>query len=539
DTGTQYPDGVYFVSLAAVVDPALVPTVIAQVLRAPTNPGQTVLDDLKEFLRDRKVLLILDSFEPVLSAAPVVAELLAGAPRLKVLVTSRARLQLRGEREYSVPSLAVPESGRLAPVDRIAVYPAIRLFVDRARDARSDFELTDANASPVAEICRRLDGLPLAIELAAARIKIFPPSTLLARLENRLKVLTGGARDLPLRKQTLRNTIAWSYDLLDESERKLFRSLAVFNGGWTLEAAIAICSDPEEGDEDEILAGLASLTDKSLLRETETTNVAGEPESRFRLSQTVRDFALEYLSAASEARDIERRHAEYYLAFAEGIRAASGHSVEPARRQALEREHHNLRAARRWAEENDSELHARLVEVVDWFGHILVASFQAEDVASDLERRLTKARLDGNQSEELRVLTGLVEASYVLALDDQTGRASARARECYIEGERLARSIGDRSALARLLLASLMYHGFWPDFEEQAQRNAREAIALSREIGDEDLEVSATIASWQFNNRVEAESQSRDLVRRLTERRDFARLNAHYFQLMWSTLLWG
>src|SRR5439155_16854689 len=175
----------------------------------------------------------------------------------------------------------------------------------------------------------------------------------------------------------------------------------------------------------------------------------------------------------------------------------------------------------------------------DWSGRILVASFQAEDVASDLERRVTNARLDGDRSEELQLLIGLVEASYVLSLDDQTGRASAWARECYVEGERLARSIGDRSGLARLLMASVMYQGFWPGFHSQADLNVREVIELSRDIGDEDLEISATIAGWRLNRRVEAESKSRDLVRLLTERGDFARLNAHYFELMWSTLAWG
>jgi predicted ATPase/class 3 adenylate cyclase len=248
----EFSDGVAFVALAPISDPALAASAIAQALEVKESGGTPLIESLKAYLREKQLLLVLDNFEQIADAAPLVAELLAAATQLTVLVTSRERLHLSGEHEYAVPPLGLPPTtddrrpttGRWRPnLHTITQYEAVRLFIERAQAARADFAVTNDNAPAVAEICYRLDGLPLAIELAAARVKLFPPQALLTRLDNRLKLLTGGARDLPARQQTIRNTIDWSYNLLDAGEQTLFARLGVFVGGCTLEAAEAVCSD--------------------------------------------------------------------------------------------------------------------------------------------------------------------------------------------------------------------------------------------------------------------------------------------------------
>ena len=237
----QFADGVFFVPLAAVREATLVAPAIAQALGVREAAGRPLVEDLHAHLRDRQLLLLLDNFEQVADAATAVAGILAAVPRPKVLATSRAALRLRGEQEYPVPPLAVPDPADPPPLDALAQYGAVALFVQRARLARPDFALTERDARAIAAICARLDGLPLALELAAARVKLLAPEALLGRLGSRLRLLTGGARDLPERQQTLRGAIDWSYDLLDRDERMLFRRLAVFAGGCTLEAAEAVC----------------------------------------------------------------------------------------------------------------------------------------------------------------------------------------------------------------------------------------------------------------------------------------------------------
>jgi len=232
----QFGDGVWFVNLAPISDPDLVATTIAQVLGAREHDNRPLLEQLKAYLREKRLVLLLDNFEQVAEAAPLVSELLAAAPGLKALATSRMPLHLSGEHEIAVAPLALPPSER-SNVQTLTQYEAVRLFIERAQAVKADFAVTNANAPAVAEICERLDGLPLAIELAAARVKLFPPQALLARLSSRLQLLTGGARDLPERQQTIRNTIDWSYQLLGEDEKRLFSRLGVFVGGWTPEAA--------------------------------------------------------------------------------------------------------------------------------------------------------------------------------------------------------------------------------------------------------------------------------------------------------------
>jgi predicted ATPase len=353
----QFEDGVFFISLAAIRDPQLVVGAVAGTLGVKEAGGQPLLESLQDFLGEKRMLLLVDNFEQVLEAAPKVAELLSTAPNLKVLATSRVPLRLYGEHEYSVPPLALPDPKRPPSAERLTHYEAVRLFVERARAAKADFSVTNENAPAVAEICYRLDGLPLTIELVAARIKLLTPQAILGRLDNRLKLLTGGARNLPERQQTLRSTIEWSNGLLDEGEKVLFARLSVFAGGRTLEAIEAICD--AEGDLPvDVLDGLASLVDENLLKQEE--GVGAEP--RFVMLETIHEFAREKLQESDEVEDIRRLHAEYFLALAEEAEAGVEGSQQPVWLERLEKEHDNMRAALSWAlgQGQDSELALRM-----------------------------------------------------------------------------------------------------------------------------------------------------------------------------------
>ena len=263
----EFEDGVYFVALATITDPTLVASTVAQVLGVRESGDQPLIEGIKDYLKDKRLLLVLDNFEQVLEAAPLAGELLS-APRLEVLATSRIALGVYGEHEYAVPPLEVPDPKRLPGLEALSQYEAVRLFIERARAAKADFEITNENAPAVAEICARLDGLPLAIELAAARVKLLPPKAMLGRLGRRLKLLTGGARNLPERQRTLRGAIEWSHALLEEGEKTLFARMAVFSGGRTLEAIEAVCDAGGDLPLD-TFEGVSSLLDKSLLRQEE------------------------------------------------------------------------------------------------------------------------------------------------------------------------------------------------------------------------------------------------------------------------------
>ncbi|HET9223226.1 MAG TPA: tetratricopeptide repeat protein, partial [Roseiflexaceae bacterium] len=359
----DFADGVYVVNLSAVSDPALVPTTIAQALRVVESDAQPPLETLKRWLKDRRLLLILDNFEQILAAAPQIAELLTAAPGLKVLITSRAVLHVYGEQEFQVPPLALPDRRKQAPIEALMQNESVALFVARAREVRPSFQLTGENAQAVVKICHRLEGLPLALELAAARCKLFAPKELFAQLSSsRLKLLSGGAQNLPPRQQALRTAIAWSYNLLDMTERQLFMRLGVFAGGATLEAAEAVASELRIGNEEfrnglgadqfsalnsdfSILDGLASLVDKSLLRQDEG---AGS-ESRFVMLETIREFALEQLQASGAAETLRQRHAGYFLLLAEQAEPELTGSLQDIWLDRLESEHDNLRAALQWA----------------------------------------------------------------------------------------------------------------------------------------------------------------------------------------------
>jgi predicted ATPase/class 3 adenylate cyclase len=338
--GGPLPDGVWLVPLAAVRDPALVPAAIAQALGVKEAGGQSLAAALEDYLRPKRLLLVLDNFEQVVAAAPAVAGLLAACPGLRALVTSRAALKVYGERQYPVPPLTLPDPEHAADPAALGRSEAVALFVQRAQAARPDFRLTGETGPVVAEVCRRLDGLPLAIELAAARVKLLPPRALLARLARRLGLLVGGPRDRPARQQTLRAALDWSYGLLPPDEQALFARLGVFAGGCALEAAEAVCG--AEGDLPlDVLEGLGSLVDESLLRQEEQPD--GEP--RFAMLETVREYALERLAAAGQAEAARRRHAAYYQALAADAEPELSGPRQAAWLDRLEREHDNLRAA--------------------------------------------------------------------------------------------------------------------------------------------------------------------------------------------------
>ena len=349
--GDVFGDGIVFVPLALVDDPTLLLPTIAQTLGLRDAGMRPLRETVVDALQGRDVLLVLDNFEHLLPAAPSVVALLAACPRLVALVTSRAALRVQGEQEWAVPPLAVPNPDALPPLATLRHAPAVALFVQRAQAVQPAFALDEANAPAVATLCRHLDGLPLAIELAAAWIKVFPPPALLARLDagSMLAVLTRGGQDMPARHRTLRDAIAWSYQLLPEREQALFRPLSVFAGGCTLEAAEVVATTvpgeagaPVRGAS--VWIGLAALVDHSLLRTEEQPD--GEP--RFAMLETIRQYGLEQLAAHGEAEETRRRHTAYYTHLAETTGPAFEGPDRVAWLDYLDREHDNLRAAVRW-----------------------------------------------------------------------------------------------------------------------------------------------------------------------------------------------
>jgi non-specific serine/threonine protein kinase len=367
-----FPDGVVFVGLAPITDPSLIPSVIAQALGMREAGDQTMTERLTAVLGDKQLLLVLDNFEQVVEAAPLVADLLASCPALTVLVTSRVRLRLSEEREVPVLPLMLPETQDQASARGLDAPAAVRLFAERAQAVNPDFALTDHNAQAVTEICRRLDGLPLAIELAAARVKALPPAALLARLDQRLPLLTGGGRDLPARQQTMRDAIAWSYDLLTPEEQTLFRRLGIFVAGFTLEAAEAVVHSAEDLALD-VLDGVASLLDKSLLRQDE----GSEGEPRYQMLETVREFARERLEESGESDAVHDRLLEWLLKRAYTPRWQWAEPPDVAQPSDMhddgwfgrwERELPNVRAALAWADSRgDAERLLRLASDLELF----------------------------------------------------------------------------------------------------------------------------------------------------------------------------
>jgi predicted ATPase len=383
--GPGFADGARFVELAPVSAAEPVAPAIAAGLGLSTSAGQLTAD-LESYLRPRRVLLALDNFEQVLSAAPLVAGLLAAAPGLVVLTTSRAVLRLSGEHEFAVPPLPVPPAGAAPDPEQLRRYASVRLFTARARAVAPGFELTGANAAAVAEICRRLDGLPLAVELAAARVRLLPPQTLASRLGQRLSLLTGGARDLPERQQTLRNTLDWSFGLLSAGERALLARLGVFAGSFSLAAAEAVgAGSPQEGQAGQpgqVIDTLGALVDSSLVR---AQTRPGEP--RFSLLETIREYALERLREGGDWVPTHDRHAAYLLALAEPAAAELAGPGQVAWLDRLETEHDNLWAAMSWLVDHgplDQAVHLSQVTSRFWWlrGHVAEYARLGDDFAA-------------------------------------------------------------------------------------------------------------------------------------------------------------
>jgi predicted ATPase/class 3 adenylate cyclase len=464
----DYRDGVFLVELAPITEPRLVPSSIADSVGARAEGARPVLDTLTDHMRDREMLLVVDNFEQVLEAAPVVTDLLAVAPRMRILATSREPLHLTGEQELAVPPLSLPDTRQMPGPEHLTRYESVALFVQRAAAVDPGFRVTEANAPALAELCLRLDGLPLAIELAASRVKVLSPQAILERLEHRLELLTGGPVDVPARQRTLREAIGWSHDLLDEAERALFRRLSAFAGGWTLEAAEAV-ADPGAELGQNVLEVLGSLVDKSLIHRGATSSEA----VRFRMLETIREFGVEQLEAAAEADATRDRHVSFFLALAE---AAEPHLRGFQQKQwldQLELDHDNLRAVLRQSiEAGEPAPGLRLVGALWRFwqihGHLDEGRQWAEEV-------LALPAASGRSTERARALTALGGLAYWQ--EDLTAF-----RDAYEEALAIAREIGDRSTIAEGIY-NLAYAPAYEGDTAGAVKMFEESRAMFEELG--------------------------------------------------------
>jgi predicted ATPase len=497
-------EDVIFVPLASVRDPSLVLPAIARAVgvRETTDPQLTEL--VHSALSGHEMLLLLDNFEQVVAAAPVVADLVSRCSRLTVLTTSREHLQVSGEHEYPVAPLRIASASGTVTLDDLVESDAVQLFVSRSQRVKPEFALTEDNAGTIADICRRLDGLPLAIELAAACTKILPPAALRARLEHALPILTGGGRDLPEHQQTMRTTIAWSYDLLSPAEQRYFRHLAVFIGGFTLEAFEEVCSDLTGPDLDPF-AALASLVNKSLVRLMETP----DGTSRYLMLETVREFAEEQLTASDEDTNVRQRHAAWCLTMADAVAPDfAGQVPSPIDVHRLDAEHANLRAALTWLDTSGRggdllRLTSRLGDF--WY----LAGYHPEGLAW-LERALVQWR--GEPAYDY--IASLLGAGH---LAERLGDVRARA---YLEqGHALAQASGDigLEALAALTLGIMAEDA--GDYQEAEAR-----LLSARELGEQAGSRWVALATaYHLGVVAYGQSKLRDAVARL----EAARTTAH------------
>jgi predicted ATPase/DNA-binding XRE family transcriptional regulator len=462
----QFADGVCFVALAPINDPAMVPSAIAQALQVKQGAGQSVDETLEQYLRERQLLLVLDNFERLLDAGPPLARLLAACPRLKVLVTSRVVLHLQGEHNYEVPPLTLPTAEHRLSPEQLGRYEGIRLFMQRAQAANSQFTITTENAPAVIELCRRLDGLPLAIELAAARVSVLPPEAVLARLGNRLELLMSGARDLPDRQRTLRATLDWSYDLLNFAERLLFARLAVFVGGWTLEAVEAIC---DVGNEAEVLQHMSALVDQSLVQQQ--ANIQHEP--RFTMLETVREYAAERLEESGELKRLRRRHASYFLKLAKEEERASQGPLQRAWLDRLETEHDNLRAALVWSltSQGNTDIGLQLTGALSHFWYI-------REHHSEARMWLQSALERGSDATAARA-KALVGAGRLAWFQGELARANTLLRESLT----LYQELGDDAGAAFALLV-LGRTAVSQGNRRRGETLVEESLALFRQQGN-------------------------------------------------------
>ncbi|MBI2324879.1 MAG: adenylate/guanylate cyclase domain-containing protein [Chloroflexi bacterium] len=501
----EFPDGVWFVRLAPVSDHTLVASTIAHTLGLVVPPARTPLQHLIEELRAKKVLLLIDNFEHVVDAATDVAEVLRECPSVKAIVSTRIVLHVAGEQEYPVPPLALPDPKAVPDVEEIARAEAIQLFLERARAARPEFMLTRDNARAVVGIVAHLDGLPLAIELAAARVKVLPPQAILERLASGIGILQSSARDLPARQQTLRGAIAWSYDLLDAGLRRLLQRLSVFRGGCALEQIELVCGPAGEIDRD-VLDGVSELVDQSLLRRVES-----EDEPRFLMLETIREFARERLEESGEARDVQMRHARAFLRLAEGIAPRLFGSEQKALLDRLELEQGNLRTALDICAQSSC-------------ADRLTCTCPPEEHAGESERTEISLRLSGalwrfwqmrghlaegrQRTERILAIPG-AEAprdAYLIALEAAGGITYwqgdiAATERSYTRRLEVARATGDPVQVANALYDLSFVHILSDDERDIGAAMLDEALAAFRAAGDRAGVAKAlwAVATTHFN----------------------------------------
>jgi predicted ATPase/class 3 adenylate cyclase len=497
----DFPDGVYFVELAAVREPELVLPAIAHRLGLQLSGSQPVADQLVTAVAGKQMLWVLDNFEQVLEGAPHVGNVLTACGEVKVLATSRSPLRLRGERELQLAPLALPDPQRTPSRDEALDFPAVRLFVERAQAAKPDFELVDEDVDALIDICRHLDGLPLALELAASRIRMLPLQSLRAHLtdaakQSTFKVLTGGPRDLPLRHQTLRAAIDWSYTLLAEPERTLFRRLAVFHGGCTFEALEAVCpaQDELDGVGIDTFGGIAALVEHSLVQQHE---LHGEP--RYGMLETIREYAVERLKHSGELEALHRRHARHYLELAERAEPELTGPQQKEWLHILEHEHGNLRAALRWMSEHDLDGALRLAAALTRF-------WEGRGHGLEGRRWLTRL-LEGTRSlthpiDSTTFARALYTAAYLAFEHQDYGEAEQLLTECL----ELRRVANDQAGVAQALnlLAGLALH---QGDRERAREFSLQCVELRRQCGEaRDLAVALGNLSQVTPDLAEAET---------------------------------
>ncbi|MCO6451747.1 MAG: tetratricopeptide repeat protein [Caldilineales bacterium] len=465
----DFEDGVFYAPLATIDNPSLVATAIARSLGVAEQPGQTAQQAVGGYLADRKLLLVLDNFEQVLPAGPILTEWLSAAPGLKALVTSREPLGVYGEHEFPVPPLGLPSLSRLPSPDQLLAYPAIALFVERAQAVRSDFTLDKENSAIVVQICARLDGLPLAIELAAARVKFLTPAAILERLSDRLQLLSGGPRDLPTRQQSLRGAIAWSYDLLDQPEKRLFSRLSVFSGGGHMDDIETICTDEIVNDAFFILE---SLVNKSLVKALE---IRGMMEPRFDMLESISAYAWAQLAISGEADEFQRRHTICYLGLAEQAEAAYYGSDQIAALNRLELEHDNLRAALRWAADAcEQQLSLRLCSALWPF-------WLRRGYWSEGARRLTDAlALNNSDLPESAAVAGALRGLGVMANEQGDTEAATSRLDAALA---IYRNLDDTRGVA-LSLNDLGYTALLNGDTGGANALGQESRSLFASLGD-------------------------------------------------------
>ena len=523
EASDDFKDGVFFVPLAPITDPALVPSAVLQVIGVQDVSGRSPADVLLEYVASRQLLLVMDNFEQILDAAPYVAEILKAGPQTKILTSSRAALRVYGEQEFPIAPLGVPDPAAVLSVDALSQYEAVQLFIERAMAIKPDFAVTNENAPAVAGITALVDGLPLAIELAASRIRLLTPQAIFTRLEGRLGELGGGSRDLPERQQTLRGAIAWSYDLLEPGVQTLFARFAVFSRGASLEQIEAVCGATGELGVD-VIDGLGSLVDHNLLR---TVDDVDEP--RFFMLHVIREYALERFTAADDADAIRERHARAYADLAEAAAPRLTGSEQKAWLDRLELDHDNLRTALAWAmDHDDGVLGTRLVTALWRFWQIRGYLFEAR------QRTDALVALPGLQVHP-RELSDALEAAGGIAYwqGDQDA-----AGERYYQALAIERAGGDKQRLANAL-----YNASFPDMMKRTDLVAvralvEEAIALYRDLDDQ---AGLAKALWGIGNMAYfLEPPDWDLaITSLTESTGAFELLGDQFGLAWSLYTLG